>query len=490
VGGLVDDTFAFCRRKNDEFWALIQKKFNTVTLQMNITLKNGNNYPVYKPKLILEVNSCPKIELYFGHGDYPSVEKQIELSSSNADVTLSWDGGKLKIQVVGFEYGTAPTKIPNKNTPYLVMTGLILQANLQTWFNQSHQSNLIYQQNSERGDVFFANKLLNGKIQLRDKEREILKKLCPPNSMATFLRQPQQDNFSFLCHLIDFISSQESTIIGWTAFQSQNEPLRLVSLCNEPLELDDNWKPRGQFPTNRYAGQTWASGNFELVRNFPLDNPLDLLPDLITIGKQDTDLINIDIQDKEQLALIPGPMCFKGKKYFCRTITYQFPEQPDDYDLSAILTLTETYQPPIASPLLWQMVDCQFQGWEEETGKLIKLQLENAAVANSEGEPDSEKLLYAQVLSPIPPRKNYQGFYVKYQEGDNMRCLLIPGQVPTVLGSIQNYNEEFENQADLILHAEHIALSGNQVTIEAEKQVSIKGNEVVKIGNKVEVGSD
>jgi len=59
-----------------------------------------------------------------------------------------------------------------------------------------------------------------------------------------------------------------------------------------------------------------------------------------------------------------------------------------------------------------------------------------------------------------------------------------------VLGSVQTYNKEFENQADLILHAEHIALSSNQVTIEAEKQVSIKGNEVVKIGNKVEVGSD
>ncbi|MDM8557386.1 hypothetical protein [Candidatus Parabeggiatoa sp. HSG14] len=461
---------------------------------MEITL-NGINYSVYKPKLILEVNSCPKLELHFGHGDYPSVDDQIELTSTNAEATLSWAGCELKIQVVGFEYGTVPTKIPNKNAPYLVMTGLFLPEKLQKWFKQSPQSTLIYQKNelidSEKGDEFFANKLLNGKIQLRDGEREILKnKLFPPNSIATFLRPPQQDNFSFLCHLIDFINSKEPTIIGWTAFQLEDAPpLRLVSLSNHKLlKLDKNWKPRGQFSTNRYAGQSWTSGNFELIRNFSSNNPLDLLPDLITIGKQDT--TDIDIQNKEQLVLIPGLVHFHNRAYFCRTITYQFPEQAKDSDFkdsdfSVILTLTEPHQPPKASPLYWQLVDCQFQGWEESTGEQIKLKLENAAIANSEGEPDSEKSLYAQVLSPTA-----SSIYLKYQKDEKMRCLLIPGELPIVLGSVQSYNEDFEKQADLVIHTEHIALSGEQMTIEAKKQVSIKGNEVVKIGNKVEVGSD
>jgi hypothetical protein len=457
---------------------------------MNITL-NGENYSVYKPKLILEVNSCPKIELHFGHGYYPSVEEQIEISSTNTEVPLSWEGGELKIQVVGFEYGTVPTKIPNKNASYLVMTGLILSKELQQWFEHSNQQefSLIYQKNEidnkEIGSTFFS-RLLNDKIFLREEEKAILDKRFPSTSFATFVRPPQQDNFSFLCHLIDFIRSQQPNIIGWTAFQSQKEPLRLVSLCNDkPLELDDNWKPRGQFPTHRYAGQSWASGNFELVRHFPLDNPLDLLPDLIAKGKQDTTLIRIDVQDKEQLVLIPGLVHFHDRTYFCRTVIYQFPEQPNDYDVSAILTLTETQQSPKTSPLLFQLVDCQFQGWEESTGEQIKLKLENATIADSQGEPDSEKLLYAQVLYPTASSS-----YLKYQEGEKMRCLLIQGDLPIVLGSVQSYNEDFEDKADLILYAEHIALSGDQMTIEAKKQVSIKSNEVVKIGNKVEVGSD
>jgi hypothetical protein len=83
-----------------------------------------------------------------------------------------------------------------------------------------------------------------------------------------------------------------------------------------------------------------------------------------------------------QLVLIPGAVKFQGKEYFCRAVTYEFVEQPEqDYDISAILTLTDIHTPPKASPLAWQMVNCRFQGWEESAKekKYIKLKLENGA---------------------------------------------------------------------------------------------------------------
>ena len=267
-------------------------------------------------------------------------------------------------------------------------------------------------------------------------------------------------------------------------------------MCSgEALELDEQWKPRGQFPTHRYAGQAWAQGYFEIVRLFSLEHPLDLLPELVKIGKQDTDLINNSAlgDDKKELVLLPGPVKFYDREYFCRAVTYEFPENAPEFpDVSATLTLTESRQTPKASPLAWQTVACRFQGWEENAKeqKYIKLKLDNGMVANSEGDPDESKFLYAQVLSPTAPREDYHGFYVKYQKDDSMNCLLIPGGLPTVLGSSQLYNKEFEEKADLIIHAEHIAMSSNQVTIEAKEQVSIKGEKVVKMGNKVEVGSD
>ncbi|RKZ64375.1 MAG: hypothetical protein DRR08_00955 [Candidatus Parabeggiatoa sp. nov. 2] len=458
---------------------------------MNITL-NDNNYPVYKPKLVLETNSCPKVELLFGHSEYPPLPERIKLASTNT--TLSWDSGELDLQVVGFKDNTSDYP--------LIMTGLILPETLQTWFKggKERESPLIYQKNEitapETGAVFFT-RLLNDKIVLREGEKTILDdKIFPTSSFATFWRPPKQDNFSWLCHLIEFIRSQAPSIKGWAAFQSDSTPLRLVSMCSgEALELDEQWKPRGQFPTHRYAGQAWAQGYFEIVRLFSLEHPLDLLPELVKIGKQDTDLINNSAlgDDKKELVLLPGPVKFYDREYFCRAVTYEFPENAPEFpDVSATLTLTESRQTPKASPLAWQTVACRFQGWEENAKeqKYIKLKLDNGMVANSEGDPDESKFLYAQVLSPTAPREDYHGFYVKYQKDDSMNCLLIPGGLPTVLGSSQLYNKEFEEKADLIIHAEHIAMSSNQVTIEAKEQVSIKGEKVVKMGNKVEVGSD
>jgi hypothetical protein len=459
---------------------------------MNITL-NDNNYPVYKPKLVLETNSCPKVELLFGHSEYPPLPEQIELASTNA--TLSWPSGEQALQVVGFK--------DNSSDYPLIMTGLILPETLQTWFKggNARESPLIYQKNEltapETGAVFFT-RLLNDKIVLREGEKTLLDDIFPTPSFATFWRPPKQDNFSWLCHLIDFIASQVPSIKGWAAFESDSTPLRLVSMCSgDAVELDEQWKPRGQFPTHRYAGQAWAQGYFEIVRHFSLKEPLDLLPELVNIGKQDTDLINNSAlgDNKKQLVLLPGPVKFYDREYFCRAVTYEFSEKPNEPefpDVSATLTLTESRQIPKASPQAWQAVKCCFQGWEESAKeqKYIKLKLDNGMVANSKGDPDESKFLYAQVLSPTAPRQDYHGFYVKYQKDDSMNCLLIPGGLPTVLGSTQFYNKEFEEKADLIIHAEHIAMSSTQVTIEAEDQVSIKGNNVVKMGNQVEVGSD
>jgi len=425
-----------------------------------------------------------------------------QLSSTHTEADISWDGSKLKIQVVGFEYGTAPTKIPNKNAPYLVMTGLILSKELRDGFEQSNPQEfpLIYQKNEvtapETG-AGFVTRLLGDKVILREEDKSLFDQMFPQNAFATFVQAPKQDHFSFMCQLIDFIRSQEPSIKGWAAFQSDDKPLRFISLMgSKPLELDKQWMPRGAFTTNRYAGKTWAQRDFEVIRRFATENPLALLPELVKKGQQKTDEIeggDLNGTDKNQLVLVPGAVKFQGKEYFCRAVTYEFAIQPEqDYDILAILSLTDIHTPPKASPLAWQMVNCRFQGWEESAKKkkYIKLKLENGAVANSEGEADTEKPLYAQVLSPTPPREDYHGFYVKYQQDDSMNCLLIPGSLPTVLGSVQFYHKEFEDKANFVIHAEHIAMSGNQVTIEAEDEVSIKGNNVVKMGNKVEVGSD
>jgi len=448
---------------------------------------NANNYEVYKPKLILETDSCPKLELLFGHGDYPPINQQIELANTKA--VLSWNGGELDLQVVGFKDNTNDS---------LVITCIILPEALQQWFKMAneHDAPLIFQKNElnnpEEGSGFFT-RLLNELIFLSETDKAILNECFGQNSFATFVQVAQQDKFSFFCHMIDFIRSKEPNLKGWVAFKSDSTPLRLVSMCRDaPLKLDEQWQPRGQFPTNRYAGHAWAQGHFEVVRKFPLTNPLNLLPELVTIGKQDTDLINnseLDEINQKQLVLLPGQVNFYGQEYFCRAVTYEFPEKPeDDYDIFATLTLTDPHTPAKISPQAIQIVDCSFQAWEAP--KHIKLQLEKGFVANSQGEPDKSKFLYAQVLSPTVPREDYQGFYVKYKKGDSMSCLLMPGSLPTVLGSVQSYNKAFEEKADLIIQAEHIAMSGKKVTIEAEDKVSIKGENVVKMGNKVEVGSD
>ncbi|MEK8021618.1 MAG: hypothetical protein VSS75_032480 [Candidatus Parabeggiatoa sp.] len=463
---------------------------------MKITL-NDNSYPVYKLKLILETDSCPKIELQFGHGNYPSIEESIDLA--NTEATLSWESDDLTLQVIGFEESTIPTHIPNKNEYQLLMTGLVLPKALETWFKTISKEDkpLIYQKNEftdvETGDVFLT-RLLGNKVILRENEKSLFNKLLP--AFATFWRPPKQDNFSFMCHLIDFIRSQAPRIKGWAAFQSGETPLRLVSTSSKPLELDEQWVPRGQFPTNQYAGKVWAQEPFELVRRFATKNPLALLPELVSKGQQKTDEIQggeLDETDNNQLVLIPGAVKFQGKAYFCHAVTYDFAEQPEqDYDLSVTLSLTDIHSPAKASPLAWQMVNCHFQGWEASAKekKYIKLALENGAVANSEGEADTTKPLYAEILSPTAPRKDYHGFYVKYQKDDRMRCLLIPGNLPTVLGSGQFYNEKFEKKADLVIQAEHIVMSSQKVSIEAKDEVSIKGKNLVKMGNKVEVGAD
>ena len=146
---------------------------------MNITL-NDNNYPVYKPKLVLETNSCPKVELLFGHSEYPPLPERIKLASTNT--TLSWDSGELDLQVVGFKDNTSDYP--------LIMTGLILPETLQTWFKggKERESPLIYQKNEitapETGAVFFT-RLLNDKIVLREGEKTILDdKIFPTSSFA------------------------------------------------------------------------------------------------------------------------------------------------------------------------------------------------------------------------------------------------------------------------------------------------------------------
>jgi len=110
---------------------------------MNITL-NDNSYPVYKPQLILETDSCPKLELLFGHGEYPSVAQQIEFTSSNIEACLLWEAGELDLQVVGFK----DNHLTDNDYP-LVITCLVLPKILQTWFNGGKERNkpLIYQKN-------------------------------------------------------------------------------------------------------------------------------------------------------------------------------------------------------------------------------------------------------------------------------------------------------------------------------------------------------
>jgi len=450
------------------------------TLKKNDSKNNSKNYsyPVYKPKLILETDSCPKLELLFGHGNYPSMAQQIEFVNPNANVEACFsEANQLELQVLGFTENHCEKKYP------LVITCLVLPNTLQTWFKTvSKEDNpLIYQKNEitvETGEVFLA-RLLGNKVILRQNEKDLFNLLFPKNSFATFVQAPKQDNFNFMCHLIDFIRSQAPSIKGWAAFQSGDKPLRLVSTCNVPLELDEHWKVCGPFPTNRYAGKAWAQEPFELVRRFSTSNPLALLPELVSRGKQIVNEIeggDLDETDNNQLVLIPGAVTFQGKAYFCHAVTYDFAEQPEqDYDISVILSLTDIHSPPKASPLAWQMVNARFQGWETKEKKYIKLQLENGAVANSKGEADTTKSFYAEILSPTAPREDYHGFYVKYQKDDSMRCLLIPGNLPTVLGSVQFYNEEFEKKADLVIQAKHIVMSSQKVMIEAKDDVSIKG---------------
>lgn len=460
---------------------------------MNITL-NNESYPVYKPKLVLETDSCPKLELWFGLGEKPTVEQQIKFINSNAN--LSWEGGQLTLQIVGFEENNTD------NQNQLIITCVVLPDLLSAWFQDGgeRENPLIYQKNEitapETGAEFFT-RLLGHKVLLSEEEKSLLNQILP--EFATFVQAPKQDNFSFIGHLIDFIRSQQPSIKGWAAFQSDATPLRLVSTTSsKPVKLDEQWTPRRRFPTHRYAGKTWAQQPFELIRRFPISQPLILLPELVKKGQQKPDEIQcgeMNENDKNQLIMIPGRIIFQDQEYFCQTITYQFTEKPDEPefpDISAVLTVTELDSSPTASPFGWQMVNGHFQDWEEGAKELkyINLKLESGSVANSEGQADTSKPLYAQVLSPTPPRSDEHGFYFKYQQDDSMCCLLIPGNLPTVLGGIQLYNETFESQADLVIQAKHIAMTSSQVTIEAAEEVHIKGNQRVKMGNKLEVGSD
>ncbi|GEM_PF-2392760 len=476
---------------------------------MKITL--DREYVFKKVRLVLRPSSFPILEFEFDYTDAPSLETINQKVSEGNPVAFLWNDNSINFMITGIE------KIDKR--PISSLTGLVLTQQHLDWLKHcpNTDSHLIYQRtNGETGSGFFE-RLLNNQISLRDEERDRLEAIFPP--FATLCRKSGEDNYHFMNKVSAYIRNHEISVHGWAAFNDK-EPLRLISLkSGRPVTLnEDKWTPMGLFPNtvNRYAGSMIKQNNFMLKTSFTTEQPMELLMELVTLGKQiEHEIKGNGLSDKEksQLIVIPGPVVFREVAYFCSAIHFEFDSRTENNNISINVQLEQLPVKPISSPFPIRLVKSRFSKWIDNKYAGLKFdQNDNTQkffVVKHPETPDPE-ILYSHVVSPAPVRENYHGVYFRYCENDMLLCLLDAGNVPVVLGGYQEEQESFGN-FDIIINLEKIAMTvtpknikpeesknsirmdGKEKTmaVQSEKKIDIKAEQETSINaNKVSVADN
>ena len=437
-----------------------------------------STYPICEVRLSLALDAVPKLQLFFGRHHSDGSSEPVNIADAllrrflDQEITFSWQDQDLKLLMAGFSWDKGPLHyrdeghIPSQKR--LSVTGLAVPDELLRFFAGRPNPTMewIYQKDEFAGESaasFLERMLPNTRIFLHEEEKDPLQQVF--ERFATIIRPAGQDNFTFLNRLVEFIRSKDPNYLGWTASNDNRQPLRLVSLHHcQPVVLDfERWGSTGRFPANRYAGKDWAKDGFWLQTKFDTDQPMSLLQQLASTGKQVEHKVRelaVADRDRSQTLLIPGPVVLEDRKYFCREIRYIFSEETAEKPcpgVSVRLHLTDNPVEQPAGPFLPTTIESEFKSWPERNPEQYVL-LNTQKVVGTDDLVDPNRSLYARVLSPCSGRDDFQGIYVTYQPNDKVVFLYRPGQEPILLGSYQTYNQVFE-QADVTINARRMVLS-------------------------------
>jgi hypothetical protein len=275
------------------------------------------------------------------------------------------------------------------------------------------------------------------------------------------------DNYQFLNQIITLLRQNISEIRGWAAFNTEKEPLRLVTVDKDTLiSLDKNWKPvndsRGFFVNHRWIG----NHSSHLARRFEVKKPAKLLSKLTSAVTKEIKALD------NQLIPCPGGVKLGNNTLFCQTIEYIFEKKEDTVVVSASIEVTSAEAFPPELPLMPHKIEAEFTEWgqfksqDNEGNQYIKLKSPNktwAMLINQEGklQVDFKTPLFAKLLTPFAGRDDCSGLYTHFKPGDKLWVQLFSGQTPIALGQLQTENKTFES-ADITFNATSIAISSSK----------------------------
>ncbi|HTU18706.1 MAG TPA: hypothetical protein VMG10_11645 [Gemmataceae bacterium] len=357
----------------------------------------------------------------------PSRSLLADWSQSEQRGALEGDGIRVSFDACGFTDGEK-----------VQLLGRVAPRGLTAWFKARRHPLTVYQWQGvdQAPDAWsFLNAALDGKFAR------------PPQNLAAacagafplgaaFCRPAGIDNLSFLKQLLALLALRVPNVAGFYGVGDPAQPLRLIGPLAD-TKLDDEWEP---LPPWRDDGPAWISG--KLRRAIRVKRPVALLEALAVRGRPCEAGQLERAADRAQVVAGPGLLRKGPAQLFCTEAAYHF---PGDQRSAVTAELAFAAPPPLGEPPPAIPLDGQFEAWLAADAVLAALNPVGWKVAGA-------ARLHAELLLPVVASDGEVGFYVKRRQGQPLRILCLPGEVPSTQGAAQRQNAALECH-DMTLNA-------------------------------------
>ncbi len=399
-----------------------------------------------------------------------------------------------------------------KNEPQVTLLLEPYDPEQRGWLASVNPQRAVYQRHEDDAweflSLLFANRLAASEQCIEAIEARLPQGAC-------LLREAGSSTARWIGELAGALTG--AGVVGWYG-RLRTDSVRLVSILDPPHEpVGCQWI--GDYVVPSAAGARASALTLEGRVDLGGNPPLAVLEEILHDAEEPS-------VDHSLLRVRPGPANVRGESVLVESVVFEHAEDVTANSLRVVLAVRMPVEPSLAAVRRrWRTVATVTgwarDAWEEGATSLLEVTPDPSLETPSTVDPRGveTRALVARALTPAPVRDSAAGFYASRGEPHEMVLDLATGEMPWVVGAVQTYDEHLEG-AQLALQSERVAVTSSprgsaleeatglrltgageaalrtskdgridlatgSVSLEAEKQATVKSTSVTLKGDTV-----